>query len=311
MNASPSPLTLLVMAAGMGSRYGGLKQVEGFGRAGETILEFSLFDAYRAGFERCVLVIRPELEATFRERILRRLPKSLEVAFAYQELSTELPAGLAVPEGRTKPWGTGHATLVARSQIDGPFAVINADDFYGRGAYVALADFFRGTGARNPSQHALVGYALRRTLSPNGGVARGIVTTGAQDRLERVVEHTDIRQEADGPVRGLPQGSTQRVSLDADAPASMNVWGFQAGFFEALERGFAAFAGQLQDPLKDEFYLPAAVDQMVRAGGGEVQLVRTDEDWFGVTYPEDRPAVLAAIERRVAAGEYPTPLWAG
>ncbi len=297
------------MAAGMGSRYGGLKQVEGFGRHGETILEFSLFDAHRAGFERCVLVIRRELEATFRERVLCRLPASLEVAFAYQELDTALPAGVKVPEGRTKPWGTGHAVLSTRALIDGPFAVINADDFYGAGAYAALADFFRGAGRDAPTCHALVGYELRRTLSPNGGVARGIVSMGEGDRLERVVEHTEIREEAQGVVRGLPQGASERVELDVDAPASMNVWGFQAGFMEGLERSFADFAKQLDDPLKEEFYLPAAVDRMVRAGEGAVQVVRTSEDWFGVTYPGDRQAVMEAIEQRVAAGAYPTPLW--
>lgn len=295
------------MAAGMGSRYGGLKQMEGFGPSGEPILEFSLFDAHRAGFERFVLIIRRELETAFREHVLSRLPAHLEVQLAYQEMDTAVPTGFPVPSERTKPWGTGHAVLSAREHIDGPFAVINADDFYGADSYRQLADFFRSEPAE--TTHALVAYRLERTLSANGGVARGVVQSDREGWLTSVVEHTDIHEETDGVIRGLPQHQKEQVTLEADAPASMNLWGFQPGFFDSLKGAFDDFLQNLQDPLKEEFYLPAAVDAAVGQGAARVKVARTPSDWFGVTYPQDRDSVQAAIEAKVRAGEYPTPLW--
>jgi hypothetical protein len=285
------------MAAGMGSRYGGLKQLEAFGPHGETLMDYGVHDAKRAGFTRVVFVIRKDFEAEFRERIVARYNGAIGIALAFQSLD-DLPQGLAVPLGREKPWGTGHALLAARKMLAGPFCVCNADDFYGHGAYAAMGGFLRTV---QPGQGALVGFDLGATLSVNGTVARGICDL--QDgRLLQVRERTRLRADA---ADVMDEATGER--FDLRAPVSMNFWGFHPDALSVFESGFADFLKSLRDPLKDEFYLPLAVDQAMRAGRLQVQALPGGRRWFGVTYPQDKAAVQAALAG--LARECPRPLF--
>jgi hypothetical protein len=292
-------LTLVLMAAGMGSRYGGLKQLEAFGPGGATLMDYGIFDAKRAGFTRVIFVIRREFEAEFRERIAARYDGVLDVALAFQSLD-DLPAGSDLPAGREKPWGTGHALLAARALLTGPFCVCNADDFYGRDAYASMGGFLRNA---EPAQGALVGFDLGATLSVNGTVARGICDVQA-GRLLQVRERTRLRAD-DADV--LDEATGER--FDLHAPVSMNFWGFHADALRLFEAAFAEFFKDLRDPLKDEFYLPLAVDQAMRAGRLQVQALPGGRQWFGVTYPQDKAAVQEALLKRVDEGDYPARLW--
>ncbi len=286
--------SLLVLAAGMGSRYGGLKQLDPVGPSGETILDYSVFDALRAGFGRVVFVIRRDFEEQFRQQIGARYETQVPVDYAFQSLH-DLPAGVQLPEGRTKPWGTGHAVWCAREVVPGNFAVINADDFLGRDAFVQLVAFFTAPDA----DHAMVGYRLGNTLSEQGSVSRGVCQVDAQDRLTEVVEHTGIERADVG--LGLKYSGREIVS--------MNCWAFQPPMWAALECQWNAFIDDRLDEEKSEFYLPAAVSAEIAAGHLSVRVRASTAHWIGVTYREDKPIVQAALTRLAAAGEYPASLF--
>jgi UTP-glucose-1-phosphate uridylyltransferase len=294
--------TLLVLAAGMGSRYGGLKQLDPVGPSGETILDYAVYDAIRAGFGRVVFVIRREFEEAFRTQVAAKYANRIAVDYAFQALDA-LPTGFALPAGREKPWGTGHAVWCARAALTGPFAVIGADDFFGRDAFVQLAEFLRDSAIRTPHStipsYAMVGYRLANTLSENGAVARGVCTVGPHAQLHGVVENTGILREDVGPGR----------KYAGDETVSMNCWAFTPAFFAALNRQLAAFLQARGGELKSEFYLPEAVSAQIAAGEAEVHVRPTTASWFGVTYREDKPRVQAALADLVARGEYPARLF--
>lgn len=291
--------TLVVMAAGIGSRYGGLKQLEAVGPHDATILHYSLYDAVRAGFDKVVFVIREELRPPFEEVFGRFLAGGAEAAYVYQRLDAHTD-GFAVPGTRQKPWGTGHAVLCAEAEVDTPFAVINADDFYGRGAFDVMGAFLAQS---DPATHtcAMVAYRLRNTLSAHGHVSRGVCECQG-DRLVRIVERTHIAQTGGGIVYTDDSGAHP---LTGEEQVSLNLWGFQPTLFGHLGRQFREFLACSHGDAKAEFFLPAVVDRLVQGGQAEVAVLPTDEAWFGVTYPEDRAAVQAAIGRRIAEGAYP------
>lgn len=293
----------------MSSRYGGgSKQTDTMGPHGETLLDYSVFDAKRAGFGRVVFVIRREGEAVFRERVVSRLEPHLPVSLCYQEI-TDLPAGFTPPEARTKPWGTGHAVLAARHVIAEPFCVINADDFYGRDSFAAIAAFLRrpAAPAEGPARWAMVGFPLRNTLSEHGKVARGVCSTGPDGLLNGMEELTDIFQTETG-AENRPEGRSARP-LTGDETVSMNMWGFGPGVFARFEQSLSAFLTARPGELKAEFYLPLGVDEAIRAGHAVCEVLPTSSRWFGVTYQEDKPRVQEAVRGIVNAGEYPAPLW--
>lgn len=293
--------TLLVLAAGMGSRYGGLKQLDPMGPAGETVLDYSVFDAIRAGFDRVIFVIREDFAEAFREGIGARFAERIQVDYAFQRLD-DLPEPFVPPSERTKPWGTSHAILAARRLVDSPFAVINADDFYGRDAYARAADFLATITAR---QSGLVAYPLRNTLSDHGQVNRGIceVKAGVLKSVEEVLR---IGQEANGSVTGEWLDGTRR-EISPEAPVSMNFWVFPAEFMAALEAEFLKFLSA-GIGITGECYIPTVVDSLIRQDKTTCHVIETDASWFGVTYPEDKQPVVAAIRGLIAAGEYPDPL---
>ena len=304
MNASA--LTLVIMAAGLGSRYGGLKQVEPVGPDSSILMEYAIFDALREGFGRVVFVVRPEHEATFRERVGARIEHRAEVAYAHQRLELPASLGVAVPEGRAKPWGTGHAVLACRDAVATPFAVINADDFYGRHSYRLLAEELRRPGRGD--DFCMAGFRIANTLTDNGTVARGVCDVSADGFLRGVVERTKIRPAAGGAE--YTEDGDAWVRLPADAVVSLNTWGFTPALFPALEEGFAAFLrNPATDLLKGELFLPTVVDGMVAAGRTRVKVLASPERWYGMTYREDAPVVRAAIQRMVRDGIYPERLW--
>jgi NDP-sugar pyrophosphorylase family protein len=285
----------------MGSRFGGIKQVQPVGPNGELIIEYSAFDALRAGLGRLVLVIRKDIEADFRATIGRRLEQRMEVRYVFQELDANLPGG-QVPPGRTKPWGTAHATLCAQSEVRGPFAVINADDFYGASAYRTLAGHFKRS-----ADYAMVGYPLSQTLSEHGTVSRGLCATDAAGRLQSITEITKIEKTATGA--RYTDASGQARQLTGAEIVSMNFWGFTPAVFPQLEAKFRAFlAARGTDP-KAEIYLPTCLSELNERGEAKIALHRSADAWFGLTYREDLAAAQAAIKSFVAAGRYPAPLW--
>lgn len=297
--------TLLVLAAGMGSRYGGLKQIDPMGPAGETILDYSVFDAIRAGFGKVVFIIRPDFEQDFRERIAAKFAGHIEIGFAFQTIE-QLPAGFTVPAGREKPWGTTHAILCARQAVTTPFAVINADDFYGQASYAALGTYLAQL-SNTATAYAMVGFTLKNTLSDHGTVARGVCQTDTAGRLTDIQELTKISK--------LPHGAEQRgedgqvISLTGEEPVSMNMWGFTPAIFPQLEADFRAFLVAKGNELKSEAYIPMSVGSLLRNGQATCQVLRSDSTWFGVTYREDKPIVQASIARQVSEGNYPPSLW--
>lgn len=293
-------LTLLVLAAGMGSRYGGLKQVDPVGPSGEILLEYSVYDALRAGFSRLVCVIRKDLREAFDEQIGARLRDHIELEYAYQEL-TDLPAGHTLPQGRSKPWGTGHAIWASRHLVQSPFLAINADDYYGPGSYRLLADPLRAS-----QHHCMAGFRLRNTLSEYGSVSRGVCQLDEQDRLIGVKEHTRIVLAGDRVIsEETPDGPQE---LSGEEACSMNFWGLQPSIFEELGNQFEEFL-KGQPGAKGELYIPSVLDRVIREGRGQVQVYRSPENWFGVTYPEDKPRVVQQIRQRVDQGIYPESLW--
>ncbi len=292
--------TLLVLAAGMGSRYGGLKQVDPVGPSGETVLDYAVFDAIRAGFGRVVFVIRHEFEAHFREMIGGRYVDRIAVDYVFQSLDA-LPEGFAVPAGREKPWGTGHAVWCAREAVRENFAVINADDFYGADSFVQLANFLKNAKsvADAKAEFAMVGFRLANTLSEHGAVSRGVCALGANGRLASITEQTGILREQVGPGRAFSGNET----------VSMNCWGFTPELFRGLEGQFREFLAARGAEPKAEFYLPAAVSTMIARGEADVRVLATESAWFGVTYREDKPRVQTALNELVQAGVYPARLF--
>ncbi len=294
--------TLLVLAAGMGSRYGGLKQLDSVGPAGETILDYAVFDAIRAGFGRVVFVIRREFEEAFRTQVAAKYADRVQVDYVFQSLDA-LPAGFGPPPGREKPWGTGHAVWCARDAVKEPFAVIGADDYFGRDAFGKLADYLRAEVKSGiPAQRfAMVGYRLANTLSENGAVSRGVCAASADGALQRVVEHTGILREEVGAAAGK--------KFTGEEIVSMNCWAFTPALFAALDRQFSEFLKSRGGELKSEFYLPEAVSQQITEGAATVRVLPTTASWFGVTYREDKPRVQATLANLVAGGVYPAQLF--
>lgn len=298
--------TLVVLAAGMGSRYGGLKQVDPVGPSGEAILDYSVFDAIRGGFGKVVFVIRKDFESEFREKVGRKYEGHVAVDYCFQDLA-DIPAPFKVPEGRTKPWGTAHATRAARGVVREPFAVINADDFYGRDAFARLAS---ALSASDPAKlhFCMVGYRLDLTLSANGSVARGICDVSPDGLLRGVKEMTKLVKVGD--VAENLEDEANPVKVPLDARVSMNCWGFTPRIFDELEARFAKFLSERGTEMKSEWYIPFVVDELIREGRADCRVLPTDSAWFGVTYRDDRPSVVAAIRGLVDAGEYPASLLA-
>ena len=295
------------MAAGMGSRFGGSKQTTPVDDAGHIIIDFSIYDAVRAGFGRVICVIKPEMEAGFRAAIGDRIAERVELRYAFQTID-RLPEGYNVPEGRVKPWGTAHAVLCALDQVEGPFAVINADDFYGFGAFKAAADFLTAPGDEN--EHAMVGYRVENTLTENGSVSRGVCETDADGYLVSIVERTKIEPREGGAAYTEDDGKTWTF-IPAGTPVSMNLWAFRRGIVPAFEQGFEDFLKDTVpgNPVKAEYYLPYVPKAMIVEGKARVRVLDTDERWYGMTYREDIDAVRAAVEGMKAAGKYPEKLW--
>jgi UTP-glucose-1-phosphate uridylyltransferase len=301
MNTMVTP-TLLVLAAGMGSRYGGMKQIDPVGPDGETIMDYSIFDARRAGFGKVVFVIRKEIEKPFKETIGTRFEKRIAVEYAFQELA-KLAPGFSLPEGRTKPWGTTHAILMAAGVIHEPFAVINADDFYGTGSFAALARHFQS----GSPDCAMVGYVLRNTLSEFGAVARGVCQVSGDGFLEQVVERKSIERDGKNIVDTDSAGQVTRLS--GDEVVSMNMWGFTPQIFPLLRDRFQRFLQQNASDLKAECYIPTTVNELLGSGQARVKVLRCADSWFGVTYREDRPRAVDSIRRLIEGGYYPKRLW--
>ncbi len=303
----PAP-TLVVLAAGIGSRYGGLKQIDPIGPGGEAVLDYSVFDARRAGFGKIVFVIRRDIEAAFRDALGRRFESRMDVRYAYQHLAL-LPPGCAAPAGRQKPWGTGHAVLCAADVVQEPFAVINADDFYGAESYRVLAEFLQGPPAgAGRDLWAMVGFHLDRTLSAHGTVARGLCATDAEGFLVSVEELTAIEKLPTGARHREPDGAFR--PLTGREIVSLNCWGFTPSLFGHLRRIFGEFLRCHGGDLKAEFFLPDAINQLIREGRVQVKVLPTPAAWFGVTYREDRPVVVENVHALIQAGAYPERLWA-
>jgi hypothetical protein len=297
--------TLLILAAGMGSRYGGLKQMDPVGPSGEIVLDYSIFDALRAGFGRVVFVIRRDIEAAFREIVGAKWEARIPCAYAFQDLA-DVPEGFVVPAERAKPWGTAHAIRAGRREITGPFAAINADDFYGAASFRALAGHL--TAEKNPAGHCMVAFRLGQTLSEHGSVSRGVCLCGADRLLTGIQERTKITRHADGTLWDEPEGATP-ARLIGDEPVSMNCWGFMPSVFGELDAAFEKFLhGEGGTSPKKEFTIPAVVDGLIRSKRGTVKVLDTPAQWFGVTYREDKATVQESIRALVAAGEYPQAL---
>lgn len=297
--------TLLVLAAGMGSRYGSLKQMDGVGPNGEAIIDYSIYDAIRAGFGKVVFVIRHSFEKEFREIFSAdRFGGKIEVDFVFQELDN-LPEGFTVPEGREKPWGTNHAVMMADGVINEPFAVINADDFYGKNAYQSVADYLNSPEV-SKNRYCMVGYQVKNTLSDHGSVSRGVCEVDAEGNLVSMVERTSIER-VDGKI--YFKDGDKMVPLAEDAPVSMNIFGFTPDYFEYSTEYFKTFIKESASNLKAEYYIPTMVNKLVSDGTAKLKVLKTDAQWFGVTYKEDRPMVVAKIKDLIAQGVYPESLW--
>jgi hypothetical protein len=294
--------TLLVMAAGMGSRYGGLKQIDPVGPSGETLMDYSIFDAIRAGFGKVVFVIRKDIEAPFKETIGAKFEKRIPVEYVFQELD-KIPGEFKVPEGRTKPWGTTQAVLMAEDAIKEPFAVINADDFYGAEGYQVLAGHLNS----GSPDYAMVGFVLRNTLSEFGSVARGVSQADNDGYLKSVVELTKVERDGNGAKDTDPSGKVTQMT--GGELVSLNMWGFTPAVFPQLRQHFRAFLERSGNDLKSENYVPSTVNELVSSGEARVKVLRTNDAWFGVTYREDRPRVVDSIAALVKKGKYPEKLW--
>ncbi|MBQ6824985.1 MAG: nucleotidyltransferase [Clostridia bacterium] len=301
---------LVIMAAGMGSRYGGLKQIDPVDPQGNIIMDFSIYDAMQAGFKKFVFVIKDAIAADFKEAIGNRIEKIAEVHYVYQELH-KIPEGvIEMPADRVKPWGTGHAILCCKDVLDAPFAVINADDFYGRDAFVQLFNFLKNTEETDPMQISMVGYVLENTLTDNGHVARGVCQVSEEGYLQKIDERTMI-QKIDGQAHYSEDDGKTFVPVSNTAPVSMNMWGFPLAYLRALEVKFPEFLKKTvkENPLKGEFFLPVVVDELLHDDAATVKVLHSADKWFGVTYKEDKPVVEASIRALKDAGAYPEKLW--
>lgn len=298
--------TLVVLAAGMGSRYGGLKQLDGLGPSGETIMDYSIYDAIRAGFGKVVFIIRHVFEEDFRAKILPKYEGRIDVEVVFQEMDN-LPSGFTVPEGREKPWGTNHAVMMAASAVREPFAVINADDFYGRDSFAVLSEKLQQL-ADQKNKYCMVGYRLGNTLSESGTVARGVCQVDSQGMLTGVVERTAIARNASGAICFADEHGAEQT-LEETTPVSMNMWGFTPDYFAYSERNFISFLQENATNLKAEFFIPLVVNQLITSGEASCEVLDTTSRWFGVTYAADRPDVVNKINELVAAGEYPSKLF--
>ena len=301
---------LVIMAAGMGSRYGGLKQIDPIDRDGHIIMDFSVYDAVRAGFEKVIFIIKRENEQAFREAIGDRLSRFIQVSYVFQELDN-IPEGFTVPEGRVKPWGTGHAVLSCIDEIDGPFVVINADDYYGVRAFQMAYDFLTDPEAEDAAgRYMMVGYRLENTLTENGYVSRGVCVTDDEGYLRGINERTHIEKRGDGAAYTEDEGASW-TELPADAAVSMNMWGFSADILEELKKRFAVFMEENleKNPLKCEFFLPFVVDELLEEKKATVKVLKSADKWYGVTYKEDKPMVMAAVQNLKDQGLYPQKLW--
>ena len=301
---------LVVMAAGMGSRYGGLKQIDPVDKEGHIIMDFSIFDAVKAGFEKVVFIIKKENEQDFRAAIGDRLSEKIKVSYVFQEL-TNLPVGYVVPERRVKPWGTGHAIMSCMGEIDGPFVVINADDFYGSHAFQVAYDYLTThQDEEGIYRYMMVGYRLENTLTDNGHVARGVCEMDAQGYLADIHERTHIEKRGNGAAYTEDEGKTW-IPISGDATVSMNMWGFSESILGELQSRFSAFLEENleKNPLKCEYFLPFVVDELLKEGRATVAVEKSQDKWFGVTYKEDKPMVMAAIQNLKDQGVYPAHLW--
>jgi hypothetical protein len=300
---------LLVMAAGLGSRYGGLKQIDPVGDHGEIILDFSLYDAMMAGFDKVIFVIRKETEKDFRDIIDKREGRYMDVEYAFQEMD-DLPEGYSVPEGREKPWGTAHAVYSARDLIDAPFAVINADDYYGAGAFHIIYDFLENAKDGEFYDYAMSAFSVEKTLTENGSVARGICEVTDDGYLSSVTERTNIMWRDDQP-EFSEDGGKSWTAVAPGTPVSMNFWGFTPSFMGEIEKRFPAFLDEAEasDPLKKEFFLPSVVSDLIAEQKARVKVLRSHDRWFGVTYSEDRQSVVDALQSMKDKGFYPDKLW--
>ncbi|MDD3080008.1 MAG: nucleotidyltransferase [Paludibacter sp.] len=297
--------TLFVLAAGMGSRYGGLKQLDGLGPNGETIMDYSIYDAIKAGFGKLVFVIRKSFEADFKDVVVNKFKNLIDVEIVFQDITT-VPEGCTYNPGREKPWGTNHAVLMGKDVIKEPFAVINADDFYGQESFAILADFLRGVEAKK-NEYCMVGYRVGNTLSESGSVSRGVCVVDENKNLQNVVERTDI-EEKGGAIIYLDEKG-EEVSIPAETPVSMNMWGFTPDFFEYSEKAFVEFLKENGDKLKSEFYIPLVVNNLIVAKTATCKVLDTPSKWFGVTYAEDRPQVVLKINELIRKGIYPNQLF--
>ena len=299
---------LVVMAAGMGSRYGGLKQIDPVGSCGEAILDYSIFDAYEAGFETTVIIITEAIRKDFMDTVGARLEKSpMEIRYAYQELD-KLPEGYANPEGRTKPWGTSHAVLCAKDEIGGaPFAVLNSDDYYGKSAFKVIYDYLAAN--EDPNGYCMVGFQLGNTVTDHGSVARGVCVTGEDGYLAQIDERTRI-EKYEGGIHYTLDGENW-VDVPAETTVSMNMWGYMPGFLKELELGFPKFLDKalVENPMKGEYFLPLAVDNLIHSGKATVKVLTSPDKWYGVTYAADKPMVVAALKAMTEEGKYPDGLW--
>jgi UTP-glucose-1-phosphate uridylyltransferase len=295
--------TLVILAAGMGSRYGGLKQLDEVGPNGEAIIDFSLFDAIRAGFGKVVFIIRRDFEKAFKARFDKKLEGKIEVEYVYQEL-TDLPDGYSAPQGREKPWGTGHAILAARNAVSTPFAAINADDFYGAEAYASCANFLKNEVASD--NYSMVGFRLDKTLSENGSVSRGLCLSNPDNKLNDIEELTKITTTEQGIFYSKNE---EQHRLNGDETVSMNFWGFHPSLFDHLEKGFINFLNKEGNEMKSEFFIPFEVDRLIKTKKVEVEVLTSNSTWFGVTYQEDKPVVIDKINKLINEGKYPNQLW--
>ncbi len=298
--------TLLVLAAGMGSRYGSLKQIDPVGPSGETIIDYSIYDAARAGFGKVVFIIRKSFEQDFKDIFISKLQPFIPVEYVFQELDN-VPAGISFSSERTKPWGTAHAILMAKDIIHEPFAVINGDDFYGADAFKTMADFLNSLTVDQQTQYSLVGYQVGNTMSENGTVSRGVCQEDVNQNLVTVTERTNIQYVEGGIAYQEADGIS--VFLDPETLVSMNFWGFTPEYFKQTESMFIDFVKANSDNLKAEFYIPSAIDKLINSSKANVKVLRSSAKWFGVTYKEDKPVVIGKLAQLIKAGIYPAQLW--
>ncbi|MBM6852950.1 nucleotidyltransferase [Mediterraneibacter glycyrrhizinilyticus] len=300
---------LVIMAAGMGSRYGGLKQIDPVDKEGHIIMDFSIYDAKRAGFEKVVFIIKRENEKDFKEAVGERMEQVMDVAYVFQDIDN-IPEGFQVPEDRVKPWGTAHAVLSAMDEVDGPFAVINADDYYGRHAFQAIYDYLTTHEDDDKYRYTMVGYRLKNTVTDNGHVSRGICELDSEKQLVAINERTRIEKRDGGIAYSEDDGETWN-QLDPDTLVSMNMWGFTHSILDEIKTGFSTFLkkGLEENPMKCEYYLPSVVSDLLAEDRAAVTVLESEDKWYGVTYKEDKPVVVAAIQTLKEEGVYPQKLW--